>query len=546
MRPEVGQVVGGKYRLTRLIGEGGMGSVFEATHEYLGSAVALKFLNPELAERPGLIARFLQEARVSASIRSAHVVQVSDVDQTVEGLPYLVMELLEGESLQQRLNREQKLPMGTALEYAAQILNGLEVAHARSIVHRDLKPDNVFVVPTAQGSLLKLLDFGIAKLRTIAELQRGLTRPGALMGTPEYMAPEQAISADAVDHRADLYAVGVILFEMIAGCRPVEVDEPHAMAAMVLAGRVRRLVDVVPGVPNTLSNAVGRALAGRAEDRFGSAAEMRGALLPFFTASAQAVGMVNYPSMVAATPPMPPVRRGTAVLSAPGQDNRPAPTQPGTDPDAGIGVSPTLPPDQTNPDGRTGTVLGDGMTPGYGSPGETNVGEYGATAEMLPMQFGSEPAPALKYVAPARKKKTSAWTILGILAVVLGALTAAAVIAFFVVDAEDDDDPALIPTTSPTVVMTSDGSGGTVGAVAVPSVTATVPTATTTPTATATGRPPSRDAGPEAGFGFPPLPEGGLTLPPFPSSIPSSLPPITVPSAFPTFPIPGWPPPPPL
>jgi serine/threonine-protein kinase len=521
-----------------------MGSVFEATHEYLGSAVALKFLNPELAERPGLIARFLQEARVSASIRSAHVVQVSDVDQTVEGLPYLVMELLEGESLQQRLNREQKLPMGTALEYAAQILNGLEVAHARSIVHRDLKPDNVYVVPTAHGSLLKLLDFGIAKLRTIAELQRGLTRPGALMGTPEYMAPEQAISADAVDHRADLYAVGVILFEMIAGCRPVQVDEPHVMAAMVLSGRVRRLADVAPGVPSTLSDAVARALAGRAEDRFGSAAEMRGALLPFFTASAQAVGMVNYPSMIAATPPMPPVRRGTAVLSAPAaQDNRPAPTQPGTDPDAGIGISPTLPPDDTNPDGRTGTVLGDGMVPGYGSPGVTNVGEYGATAEMLPMQFASEPAPALKYVPPVGKKKTSAWTILGILAVVLGALTAAAVIAFFVVDIEGGDEPGLIPTISPTVVVTSDGTGT---ADTVPSVTATVPAATATPTATTTARPPSRDAGPEGGFGFPGLPDGGLTLPPFPSSIPSSLPPITVPSAFPTFPIPGWPPPPPL
>ncbi len=544
MRPEVGQIVGGKYRLTRLIGEGGMGSVFEATHEYLGSAVALKFLNPELAERPGLIARFLQEARVSASIRSPHVVQVSDVDQTVEGLPYLVMELLEGESLQHRLNREQKLPMGTALEYAAQILNGLEVAHARSIVHRDLKPDNVYVVPTAQGSLLKLLDFGIAKLRTIAELQRGLTRPGALMGTPEYMAPEQAISADAVDHRADLYAVGVILFEMIAGCRPVQVDEPHVMAAMVLAGHVRRLTDVAPEVPSTLSDAVARALAGRAENRFGSAAEMRGALLPFFTASAQAVGMANYPSLIAATPPMPPVRRGTAVLSAPAemQDNRPAPTQPGTDPDAGIGVSRTLPPDETNPDGRTGTVLGDGLAPGYGSPGATNVGDYGSTAEMAPMQYGSEPAPALKYVSPARKKKTSAWTVLGILAVILGALTAAAVIAFFVVDIEGDDEPGLIPTTSPTVVMTSDGTGGAVGADTVPSVPATVPTATSTATATATGRPPSRDAGPEAGFGFPPLPDGGLTLPP----IPSSLPPITVPSAFPTFPIPGWPPPPTL
>ncbi|MFW5739613.1 MAG: serine/threonine-protein kinase [Myxococcota bacterium] len=554
MRPEVGQIINGKYRLTRLIGEGGMGSVFEATHEYLGSAVALKFLNPILAERHGLVARFLQEARVSASIRSPHVVQVSDVDQTAGGLPYLVMELLEGESLQQVLNRMKKLPIGASLEYAVQILNGLEVAHARSIVHRDLKPDNVFVVSTPNGPLLKLLDFGIAKLRTIAELQPGLTRPGAMMGTLEYMAPEQAFSADTVDHRADLFAVGVILFEMIAGMRPVEVDEPHAMAAMIMAGHVKRLSDVVPSVPQGLSDVVARALAGRATDRFGSAAEMRGSILPFFTASPQAAGVRGYPSAVVATPPVPPVQAGTAVVSAPGAD-RPAPTQPGDDPEPG-GVSPTLPPSEPPQEGRTGTVLGDGLGPEM----PAGQGDYGATEEMRPMQFEGAAPPPPAYSSPPPKKKSSAWTIIGVLAAFLGALAAAAIIAFFfVIDADDPDPPIAVPTIGPPTTVTADNTAiGTPTATA-PGTTAptsTSPPTTTSPTATTTARPPRRDGGapdagwvipglPDGGLGLPKIPDGGLPMPPFPSSLPSNLPPIQMPSGIPTFPIPGWPPPPP-
>ena len=141
-----------------------MGSVYEATHEYLGNAVALKFLNPEFARRGGLVARFIQEARVSASLRSPYVVQVSDVDQTPEGLPYLVMELLVGESLHGVIARAGRLPRAVALDFTVQILNGLEVAHGKGVVHRDLKPDNVIVVSTPQGPLCKLLDFGIAKL----------------------------------------------------------------------------------------------------------------------------------------------------------------------------------------------------------------------------------------------------------------------------------------------------------------------------------------------------------------------------------------------
>ena len=383
-RPQVGEIVNGKYRLVRLIGEGGMGSVFEATHEYLGSRVALKFLNPDLAQRPGLVVRFLQEARVSASIRSPHVVLVSDVDQTSGGLPYLVMELLEGESLQAVITRSVHLPLGTALDYAVQILNGLEAAHAHNVVHRDLKPDNVFIVNTQQGSLIKLLDFGIAKLRTSEEFQRGLTRPGVLMGTPEYMAPEQAMSAGSVDHRADLYSVGVILFELIAGQRPLDVDDPRVMAARIISGKLPKLIERVPNVHPVLSDVVARALAGHPDQRFASAGDMRGALLPFFTASANAAGIAGYPSMIAATPPAPKVERSaTAVLS---KSDRPAPTQPESE-TSETGISPTLPGSDAAPDARTGTVLG-GPSALAQREGGTSVGEFGGTAAMSPMAFG--------------------------------------------------------------------------------------------------------------------------------------------------------------
>ena len=235
-RPQVGQLINNKYRLVRVIGDGGMGSVYEAQHEVLGSKVALKFLHPELAKRQGLVQRFLQEARVSAKIQSMHVVRVSDVEQTPEGLPFIVMELLSGQSLQslyEELYRNGKrLSYQDALDYAVQMLDGLEAAHEEGVVHRDLKPDNVMITKGKRGeALVKLLDFGIAKLKINGELYKGLTRPGVLMGTPEYMAPEQVFSADAVDGRADIFSCGVMIFEMLAGRRPVGGDEPHQIAA---------------------------------------------------------------------------------------------------------------------------------------------------------------------------------------------------------------------------------------------------------------------------------------------------------------------------
>lgn len=275
---DIGSVVNGKYRLVRLLGDGGMGSVYEAVHAVLGTRVAIKVLHPELARRAGLVERFLQEARVAAQIRSAHVVQVTDVDRTPEGHAYIVMELLEGEPLSGVLDRQRKLSTATACEYALQILQALEAAHALGVIHRDLKPENVFVTFVAGRPVLKLIDFGIAKARRTDPQQRNLTVAGVVMGTAEYMAPEQARSADKVDARADLYAVGVILYEMLSSVRPVSGDDARVVALKVERGEVLPLVQAATEVPREIAGLVHRAMAARPELRFPTATEMRLAL----------------------------------------------------------------------------------------------------------------------------------------------------------------------------------------------------------------------------------------------------------------------------
>jgi serine/threonine protein kinase len=274
----IGSVVNGKYKLARMLGDGGMGSVYEAHHAVLGTRVAIKVLHPELARRTGLVERFLQEARVAAQIRCPHVVQVTDVDRTPDGHAYIVMELLEGEPLSSVLDRQRKLPVTTACEYALQILAALEAAHALGVIHRDLKPENVFVTLVGTKPMLKLIDFGIAKALRTDPNEKKLTVAGVLMGTAEYMAPEQARSADKVDARADIYAAGVMLYEMIAGSRPVPGDDARVIALKVERGEVVPLVQAAPGVPRDIAGLVHRAMAPRPELRFATATEMRLAL----------------------------------------------------------------------------------------------------------------------------------------------------------------------------------------------------------------------------------------------------------------------------
>src|SRR5688572_28188585 len=329
-----GDLVSGKYRIVRLIGDGGMGVVYEARHEVLGSGVALKFLHADLAKRPGLTQRFLQEARVSATIQSPHVTHVTDVDSAQDGSPYLVMDLLAGQSLQAMMDWQGKLPLDQAVDFGLQILSGLEAAHSMGVVHRDMKPDNVFVTPSGGGPLLKLIDFGIAKLRASSEYTKGLTRAGVVMGTPEYMAPEQLVSAHTTDHRADIYSFGVMLFEMLSGLRPADGDDAEIIVAAVEAGRVRNIRQLLPGIPEGLALLIERATAPSRDDRFESAARMRLELATFagqlsnagkLAATAEPLAVMPTPaaSAVVSLPPPPVAVAGAVPKTLPPGDGPP-------------------------------------------------------------------------------------------------------------------------------------------------------------------------------------------------------------------------------
>jgi eukaryotic-like serine/threonine-protein kinase len=320
---DIGSVVNGKYRLVRILGDGGMGSVYEAQHTVLGTRVAVKVLHPDLVRRTGLVERFLQEARVAAQIRSPHVVQVIDVDRTPEGHAYIVMELLEGEPLSGVLDRQRRLPVGTACEYTMQVLAALEAAHSLGVVHRDLKPENVFVTFAGGRPVLKLIDFGIAKARRLDPRQKNLTVAGVVMGTAEYMAPEQARGADTVDARADLYAVGVLLYEMIAGARPVKADggaDARIIALKVERGEVIPLLQVAPQTPRDVAGLVHHAMAARADMRFSTATEMRLALEGAMTGKRPSTGArVAAPGLGSG---------GTVAMQGPAQRNTAASSSP--------------------------------------------------------------------------------------------------------------------------------------------------------------------------------------------------------------------------
>ena len=268
-----GAVIDGKYRVRRRLAEGGMGQVFVADHVFLQKQVALKVLHPEMSAEPDAVERFTVEARAASLIEHENVVRVSDFGRSADGQLYLVMELLTGHTLADELQRG-PVPAARARFIACEVLRGLEAAHARGVVHRDLKPENVFITPRDGGQdAVKLLDFGIARMHQEGmDAQQRLTKEGAIMGTPLYMAPEQLRCERDVDARADLYAVGVLLNEMIAGKPPWDGKTFGVIAYQVLDGRP-------PPLTGPLADVVMRAFASDRKKRFQTAAELRQALL---------------------------------------------------------------------------------------------------------------------------------------------------------------------------------------------------------------------------------------------------------------------------
>jgi eukaryotic-like serine/threonine-protein kinase len=284
-----GDMLAGKYRVERLLGEGGMGYVVAAIHEQLHQRVAVKFLAPELCENQDAAHRFLREARAAVRIQSEHVARVLDVGELEGGAPYMVMEFLSGNDLAREIQARGRFEIPTAIDYLLQASEAVAEAHSIGLIHRDLKPANLFLTRRPDGTpLVKVLDFGISKALTSESSSKdhpSLTAAQSLLGSPAYMSPEQARRPKTVDTRTDIWAFGVILYEFLTGSTPWHGDHPLEVLTAAVSDPMPSLCDVRADVPRELENVIAKCLAKKPEDRHQSIAELAQALAPFAPAA---------------------------------------------------------------------------------------------------------------------------------------------------------------------------------------------------------------------------------------------------------------------
>jgi serine/threonine-protein kinase len=270
--PGVGSVLGGTYRLQRVIGTGGMGTVYEAVHTRLPRRFAVKVLFAEVAAKRDLFERFRREAEIASAAGQEHIVEAYDFNLTEDGLPYIVMELLEGESLRERLDRVAKLSVRDTAEIIGQAASAVGAAHARGIVHRDLKPENIFLCQRGGHDFVKVLDFGVSKL---LHSQTVSTETGALIGTPQYMAPEQASGAAAdIDPRTDVFALGAIAYECLTGDFAFQAPTPVGVMYSVVHSAPRPMRELRPDAPQALERVIERALSKQRSERYQDCQEL--------------------------------------------------------------------------------------------------------------------------------------------------------------------------------------------------------------------------------------------------------------------------------
>ncbi|MDB4964883.1 MAG: hypothetical protein JWN44_572 [Myxococcales bacterium] len=274
----VGQVLAERYRVIRLVGEGGMGQVYEAQHVNINKRFAVKLLRPEITSNAEAVARFRQEAWSASSIGHENIIEIEDFATLPNGSVYLAMEFLSGLALSDRMRQEPALTFGEALDVMLQVSSGLAAAHDKGIVHRDMKPENIFLGQKYGRPLVKILDFGIAKVSG-AEGNRSLTRTGTIFGTPHYMSPEQALGKP-LDHRADIYSVGVIMYELFTGRVPFEAESFMGILTKHITSQPKRPREAAPerDIAESVEAIILRALSKEPEDRQQSMAELSGEL----------------------------------------------------------------------------------------------------------------------------------------------------------------------------------------------------------------------------------------------------------------------------
>ncbi len=322
----IGEVFLGKYQVEAIIGHGGMGIVAECTHLALGERVALKMLRPDVLLDRDAVERFMREAQASAKLRSEYVARVTDVGELENGTPYMVMEFLDGQDLGNLLLERRRLNIGWAIQLILQACEALAEAHALGIVHRDVKPQNLFVTWRPDGtSLIKVLDFGISKGPTAADLQ--LTQTQSLLGTPAYMSPEQMRSARTVDPRSDIWSLGTVLYELIEGRRPFEAESFSEMCVKVAVDPPSPM----ELAPRELAEVLTKCLAKNPAQRFATMADLARELAPFANDRHQATMLVER---------MERMHRRSSVE----RDHTPVPARPRSNP--ALRLIPTPPPPQ--------------------------------------------------------------------------------------------------------------------------------------------------------------------------------------------------------
>jgi serine/threonine-protein kinase len=302
----VGQTFAGKYRVEKILGKGGMGLVLGARHLKLDEPVAIKVLRPTMLEIPGMATRFLREARAAWKIKSVHVVRVTDVDTLEDGTPFMVMEYLEGIDLLDLKRDRGTFGVAEAVGHVLQACDAIAEAHSLGIVHRDLKPANLFLHRYKDGRcVIKVLDFGISKLEAPGEMDS--TKTGQMMGSPKYMSPEQMLSMRDVDRRSDIWSLGAILYELLAGRPPFVADTTPRVCALVLHADPALPSALRPDLPIELERAVMRCLQKEPNRRFASVAELVDALSAFAPPPDASVtrsgGAFPVPSLLGSTPP---------------------------------------------------------------------------------------------------------------------------------------------------------------------------------------------------------------------------------------------------
>ncbi|RYZ02770.1 MAG: serine/threonine protein kinase [Myxococcales bacterium] len=331
----VGTLVAGKLRIVRALGMGGMGTVYEVEHELTRHRRALKLLHAELASNQQAVARFLREASAAGRIGNPHIVETFDAGTLEGGEPYLVMEMLDGRSLADILADSGRLSERDAVDWIAQACDGLQAAHDAGIIHRDIKPDNLFV---QRSGKVKILDFGISKFDEQLTGEKQLTGD-ATLGTPYYMAPEQTSKASSVDQRADVYALGVVLYECVTGRKPFEADTYPQLVVRIHLGDYEPASSVC-GTSALVDGIIGKAMARRPEARFQTPAELAAALRDALRATERAASPFDStqrasetafaPTLVAPTPQnglaATILEVATAPASLPASTRTPAPT----------------------------------------------------------------------------------------------------------------------------------------------------------------------------------------------------------------------------